>query len=120
MPIRVDTIGYEAGRDQLIADSQHHGMGHPPQIVLDQLRQKNALDAELVNASNYQQRLNAAAAVYDHMAGGNRATSYAHTIKGEHDAERVYRRIRGLLFDRYYRWNRVLHAREDAAVNAGK
>jgi hypothetical protein len=103
-------------QDQLIADSQHHGLGHPSQRVLHELHQEVDLNHSMTHAKTYKERLDRAAVVFDHTFKTHEAEQVARRVKTERQAEALYHRIRDRLFRDLHEWRSALHRREDAAI----
>ena len=100
----------------LIADSKHLGLGHPPANVLYELRQKTELDRALTRGMSYKDRARKAAVVYDHMNGTKEAERHLPTLKTEAEAKYWYHNLREHMFVNYKAWRRLLDHRADGVI----
>jgi hypothetical protein len=96
-------------RDELIKDSRHAGLAHPPSSVLADAHWKARLDEQIKKGQSWKERAQIAATLMDERYH----YGYAARIKflrTEAQAEELYHAFRSRLFPRYAEWESRAHA----------
>lgn len=108
---------------QLIQDSQHTGLGKPPQEALDDIQWLVRIDEAVHKGDSKSKWAQAAAKLYDERYGGNDMERLAAHLQTEGEAEDLYHRLRPTLYPTYRRWHnevdRVLNAQLEAQPAGG-